>query len=90
MIIKAEILAKKFQSLTGLIMKFVIAFVVFIAAVQSTPIEPRIEREDGKTPWSEREYKEWSPSIVNGQPANIADFPHTLALLDLTRGGFVN
>lgn len=69
-------------------MKFLIALVVLIAAVQSTPIEP-IEREDGKTPWSERKYVEWSPSIVNGQPANIADFPHMLALLDLSRGGFI-
>jgi trypsin len=70
-------------------MKFVIAFLAFIAVVQSTPIEPRIEREDGKTPWSERGYNEWSPLITNGEPADIADFPHNLALLDLSRGGFI-
>ena len=28
-----------------------------------------------------------SPLIVGGFPANIADFPHSLALLDLVRGG---
>jgi trypsin len=60
-----------------------------IAAVQSTPIEPRVEREDGKTPWSERQYVGWSPSIVRGQPADISAFPHMLALLDLGRGGFI-
>lgn len=29
----------------------------------------------------------YSSRIINGQPADIADFPHMLALLDLTAGG---
>jgi trypsin len=69
-------------------MKFFILLAVF-AVAQSTPIEPRIQRDDGKTPWSERQYLGWSPSIVRGQPADIANFPHMLALLDLGRGGFI-
>lgn len=69
-------------------MKLFILLAIF-AAVHSNPIEPRIEREDGKTPWSERQYLGWTPHIVRGQPADIANFPHMLALLDLGRGGFI-
>lgn len=30
-----------------------------------------------------------SPLIVGGYPADIKDFPHSLALLDLNRGGYI-
>lgn len=30
---------------------------------------------------------EKDPFIVGGEPAEIADFPHSLALLDMVRGG---
>jgi len=32
----------------------------------------------------------YSSRIINGEPANIADFPYMLALLDLTAGGRMN
>lgn len=51
-------------------MKIFILFAVFVA-VQSKSIEPRIEREDGKTPWSERQYLGWTPHIVSVEFKNI-------------------
>jgi secreted trypsin-like serine protease len=42
-----------------------------------------------RTPSMDRIYdRQMSSRIVNGEPADIADFPHMLVLLDFTRGGF--
>ena len=58
---------------------------VSIAVAQTSPIEPKVRWEGGKTPFSERRYDTSAPFIVNGQPAQISQFPHMLALLDDNR-----
>ena len=61
-------------------MKLLILVALF-ALAQANPIEPSVERVDDRTPESERRYGGTGSFIVNGQAANIADFPHMLALL---------
>lgn len=65
---------------------FVFLFVV-VAAVSA--LEPTLEREGGRTPSKDRLYLGPSPFIVNGQPADISQFPHMLVLIDLRSGGFI-
>lgn len=42
-----------------------------------------------RTPFYQRQRTGIESLIVNGQPADIADFPHHLGLLDLQRGGYI-
>jgi len=63
--------------------------VALIAVAQSNPIEPRIERVDDRTPERERRYEGFQPFIVRGEPAEIANYPHMLALLRTSTGGFI-
>lgn len=58
------------------------------AASESNYVNP-IQRLNNRTPFFQRRVGNVSPLIVGGQPANIADFPHHLALLDLTLGGYI-
>ena len=64
---------------------FVFVFLALTAA-SAFRLEPTYERDGGRTPWSERQYIGASPFIVRGDPADISEFPHMLALLDLSRG----
>lgn len=47
------------------------------------------ERVNMRTPFYLRQRPNHSPNIVGGRPANIADFPHHLGLLDLSFGGYI-
>lgn len=58
------------------------------SASESKYVNP-IQRLNNRTPFFQRRVENVSPSIVGGQPANIADFPHHLALLDLSLGGYI-
>ncbi|KAG5667714.1 hypothetical protein PVAND_015685 [Polypedilum vanderplanki] len=69
-------------------MKILFFLIALAACAYGYVIDPTIERDDDRTPWSQRKYIGPSPFIVRGDPANISDFPHMLALLDLSRGGF--
>jgi hypothetical protein len=69
-------------------MKLTILILALAACAYGYSIDPIVERDDDRTPWSQRKYIGFSPFIVRGDPANIADFPHMLALLDQSRGGF--
>lgn len=42
-----------------------------------------------RTPFYQRQRTGIDSLIVNGEPADIADFPHHLGLLDLQRGGYI-
>jgi len=78
-------------------MKVACGLLVTLAVVfgvsQSSPLlrqqsSVRIARGNGRTPtFTQRRFT--SPFIVNGEPADIQDFPHHLALLDLTWGGYI-
>lgn len=47
------------------------------------------QRFNLRTPFYKRQRIETSPLIVGGSPAEIANFPHQLGLLDLTVGGYI-
>lgn len=75
-------------------MKVFCALLVFLAvleASQAKSVNSRrfTERLSLRTPFYKRQRPSVNPSIVNGQPAEIADFPHHLGLLDLTFGGYI-
>jgi secreted trypsin-like serine protease len=48
-----------------------------------------IERMNLRTTFNRRLRTNIDPLIVGGRPADIANFPHILALLDMTFGGFI-
>lgn len=75
-------------------MKVFCALLVFLAvfeASQAKYVSSRrfTERLSLRTPFYKRQRAGVNPTIVNGQPAEIADFPHHLGLLDLTVGGYI-
>lgn len=75
-------------------MKVFCALLVFLAvfeASQAKYVTSRkfTERLSLRTPFYKRQRSGVNPSIVNGDPADIADFPHHLGLLDLTFGGYI-
>jgi secreted trypsin-like serine protease len=65
-------------------------FLLLSLAVAAVSVEGRyFDAFPTRTPAMDRIYDPARGSrIVNGEPADIADFPHMLALLDFTRGGF--
>lgn len=74
-------------------MRFVAALLVFLAifeASQCRNLHPKFtQRLSLRTPFYKRQRYDGSPLIVGGSPADIADFPHHLGLLDLSFGGYI-
>ena len=74
-------------------MKVFCSFFLFLAIIQaskSKSLRPKYtERISVKTPFYLRQRLGVEPGIVGGNPADIEDFPHHLALLDLTLGGYL-
>jgi hypothetical protein len=72
-------------------MKFVFALLVFLVAFEASQAknENWKQRSNRRTPFFLRKRIDLSPSIVGGRPADIADFPHHLGLLDITFGGYI-
>lgn len=48
-----------------------------------------VERSNQRTPFNLRKRANVTPGIVGGHPANIADFPWHLGLIDLDWGGYI-
>ena len=74
-------------------MKVFCSFLLFLAIIQasqSKSLRPKYtERISVKLPFYLRQRLGVQPGIVGGDPADIANFPHHLALLDLALGGYM-
>ena len=74
-------------------MKVLCSLFVLLAvsqASQSKSVRPRYtERLSLRTPFFHRRRAGIDATIVGGSPADIADFPHHLGLLDLSFGGYI-
>lgn len=71
-------------------MKVFCGLLVLLAVFQASQCQLRtIERSNRRTPFNQRQRINVTPAIVGGDPANIADFPHHLGLLDLSWGGYI-
>lgn len=82
------------QSVPKVKMKaFLVCFVTTLVAFSDARWLKNIEREKSlgydQQPVKGNTNMAYSSRIINGQPANIANFPYMLALLDLTSGGRV-
>lgn len=68
-------------------MKVFCAVLVLLAVSQTAHLK-NVEI-NVRTPFYQRQRTGIDSLIVNGRPADIADFPHHLGLLDLQRGGYI-